>query len=1408
MVVPDLKNICEIMLAAEGFGEAKDLALKFVTLYRLNKELLSPLDHYDWGLRAVKSVLYIAGALKRGDPDVPERKVLLRALRDTNLAKLSKDDVYVFMGLIRALFPQLEVQKKEYPQMTDALKKACKELGNFTGENDIFVLKCLQYEEILHVRHSVFILGPTGCGKTQCWKTLQLALSYLGNRCVSSALNPKAISSNELYGFIHPQTKEWHDGVLSNIFRTYAQESKTKKNSKWIVLDGIIDAEWIESMNTVMDDNKMLTLVSNERIPLTDSMRMIFEVSHLKNASPATVSRAGVVFINESDLGWGSFKDKWLAARGDERESAYLESLFDKYVVTTFEYWKRSCKPVVAVMDINIVQTICFLLEGLLADLKDRTTELLERYFVFAVVWAFGGPLPSDGRIDYRLQFSTWWRKENAAVHIGETDTVFDFYVDATEKYEFRPWSALVKKYQPDPDVPLGSVTVQTSETVRMTRLMNLLVDRGKPVIMVGTAGTGKTNLMLSKLHSLDATTTIFRVISFNARTSSAGLQSIMEQSLEKRSGRVYGPIGRKKLIFFLDDVNMPTPDKYGTQEAMALLQQHYTYGFWYDRQKIVQKEVQDVMYVGAMNPKSGTFTILDRFLRHFALFATNMPSRTDLALIYKQILDAHFSTFSREVKAFCEPLTQATIELHSRVVKDFLPTAILFHYQWNMRELFNIFQGLCKANVKLHNDPTILVRLWSHECTRTFRDRMPSEIDAVKYDDHLTQVQRQFFNDMPADVFEMTSKVWAPFTTTKEGEENTYDEIQMDAALGFLTRKLGEYNSSLPKMDLVLFNQAVEHVCRIARITHNPRGNALLVGVGGSGKQSLARLASFINGLDIFQIQVTSSYSIFDFRTDVQELYKKCGLKGNDYAFIITDSQIVSMDMLMYLNDMLSSGNVPDLFNGDERDAVINSIINEVKASGEPDYTNPDVCWSYFINKTRAHLHISMCFSPVAGTFARWCRQFPALANTTVIDWFHPWPQDALLSVAQRFLASVQLGAPEMVVSVSEFMAACHEGVTATSTEFRSITGRYCYTTPKSFLELISFYQLLLHRKRTELSDKTERLVSGIDKIQQAAAQVSGLQEQLQKESVEVEEARQKTGVLMEHVARERSIVEEQSAIAGAEEAKTNKIVNEVEAFAAECARDLAAAGPLVEEAIAALNTLDKASLTELKSMGHPPEDVCLVASAVRVLTSDPRRIPPLSKRDWNSNKLMMANVTQWMKDLLAFDRDNIPQPCIDALQLYVTNPAFEPTSIVTKSVAAGGLCKWVIGMNAFHKVRCEVRPKEERLAEAQERLGLSRSQLKKVQDKVNDLKSKLDALMKQYQDAVDRSNEIEARARKTKQKMTLAERLVGGLATEKVRWKSTIEELKAQDALLVGDVLLAAAFVSYAGAVHSRVP
>ncbi|KAG5897820.1 hypothetical protein JTB14_011820 [Gonioctena quinquepunctata] len=300
MVVPDFELICEIMLVAEGFQDARVLARKFITLYTLCKELLSKQDHYDWGLRAIKSVLVVAGSLKRGDHGRPEEEVLMRALRDFNIPKIVSDDTPVFMGLIGDLFPALEVPRKRDAEFERTVKQAAIDLTLQPEDN--FILKVVQLEELLEVRHSVFIVGNAGTGKTEVWKTLFRTYMNIKKKPVCNDLNPKAVTNDELFGIINPATREWKDGLLSVLMRD--QANLPGDNPKWIILDGDIDPMWIESLNTVMDDNKVLTLASNERIALTPVMRLLFEISNLRTATPATVSRAGILYINPQDLGW------------------------------------------------------------------------------------------------------------------------------------------------------------------------------------------------------------------------------------------------------------------------------------------------------------------------------------------------------------------------------------------------------------------------------------------------------------------------------------------------------------------------------------------------------------------------------------------------------------------------------------------------------------------------------------------------------------------------------------------------------------------------------------------------------------------------------------------------------------------------------------------------------------------------------------------------------------------------------------------------------------------------------------------------------------------------------------------------------------------------------------------------
>ncbi|XP_074463654.1 dynein axonemal heavy chain 9 isoform X3 [Larus michahellis] len=1397
MVVPDFELICEIMLVAEGFIEARALARKFITLYQLCKELLSKQDHYDWGLRAIKSVLVVAGSLKRDDPERPEDQVLMRSLRDFNIPKIVTDDVPVFMGLIWDLFPALDVPRKRDLNFESFVRQAVLDLRLQAEDN--FVLKVVQLEELLTVRHSVFVVGNAGTGKSQVMRSLNKTYQIMKRRPVWTDLNPKAVTNDELFGIINPATREWKDGLFSSIMRELA--NITHDGPKWMVLDGDIDPMWIESLNTVMDDNKVLTLASNERIPLNPTMRLVFEISHLRTATPATVSRAGILYINASDLGWNPPVSSWIDRREIQSERANLTILFDKYLPICLDTLRTRFKKIIPIPEQSMVQMLCYLLECLLTEENtppDCPKELYELYFVFAAIWAFGGSMFQDQLVDYRVEFSKWWVAEFKTIKFPSQGTVFDFYIDPETK-KFEPWSKLIPQFEFDPEMPLQACLVPTAETVRVRYFMDRLLERQRPVMLVGNAGTGKSVLVGDKLSSLDTDTYVVKKVPFNYYTTSAMLQGVLEKPLDKKAGRNYGPPGTKKLIYFIDDLNMPEVDAYGTVQPHTLIRQHLDYGHWYDRTKLSLKEITNVQYVSCMNPTAGSFTINPRLQRHFCVFALSIPGQDALSRIYSTILMQHLTSgnFSGAVQKSAQQLIALALALHQKVAATFLPTAIKFHYVFNLRDFSNIFQGLLFSTPECLKQPQDLVKLYLHESNRVYRDKMVEERDYGTFDKIQLEMVKKFYEDIE-ETLEQTKRMNVYCHFAKGIGEPSYRPVptweQLNQILG---EALDNYNEVNAAMNLVLFEDAMCHICRINRILESPRGNALLVGVGGSGKQSLTRLAAFISSLEVFQVTLRKGYGVPDLKADLANQYLKAGVKNIGTVFLMTDAQVADEQFLVLVNDFLASGEIPDLFPDDEVENVINSVRNEVKGRGLVD--SRETCWKFFIERVRRQLKVALCFSPVGNKLRVRSRRFPAIVSCTAIDWFQEWPREALESVSLRFLRETETVEDSVKDSISKFMAYVHTSVNEISRLYLSNERRYNYTTPKSFLEQIKLYQNLLLKKGKDLKAKMERLENGLEKLNSTSAQVDELKAKLAAQEVDLKQKNEDADKLIQVVGLETEKVSREKAIADEEEQKVALITQEVEQKQKDCEEDLTKAEPALEAAQAALNTLNKKNLTELRSFGSPPSAVSNVTAAVMVLMAPGGKIP--KDRSWKAAKAAMARVDGFLDSLIKFNKENIHENCLKALQPYLEDPKFKPEFVTTKSYAAAGLCSWVVNIVRFHEVYCDVEPKRQALSKANAELAAAQEKLASIKAKIARLNENLAKLTAKFEKATSDKLKCQQEAEATACTIALANRLVGGLASENVRWVEAVKDFKQQQSTLCGDVLLITAFVSYLG-------
>ena len=175
MMIPNYALIAEITLYSEGFMQAKSLSEKMARLYSLSSEQLSKQKHYDFGMRAVKTVLVMAGQIKRKDRDTPEEVILIRAMRDSNVPKFLAADLPLFFGIIQDLFPTTVVPFIDYGKLQLAVENELrKEKKQIVPD---FVKKIIQLLETMIIRHGNMIVGCTGTGKTTVSRILMKALT-------------------------------------------------------------------------------------------------------------------------------------------------------------------------------------------------------------------------------------------------------------------------------------------------------------------------------------------------------------------------------------------------------------------------------------------------------------------------------------------------------------------------------------------------------------------------------------------------------------------------------------------------------------------------------------------------------------------------------------------------------------------------------------------------------------------------------------------------------------------------------------------------------------------------------------------------------------------------------------------------------------------------------------------------------------------------------------------------------------------------------------------------------------------------------------------------------------------------------------------------------------------------------
>ncbi|XP_027535095.1 dynein heavy chain 5, axonemal-like isoform X3 [Neopelma chrysocephalum] len=1353
MMVPDRSIIMRVKLASAGFRDNQVLSQKFYTLYKLCEEQLSKQVHYDFGLRNILSVLRTLGAVKRSNPQEPEKTVVMRVLRDMNLSKLVDEDEPLFMSLINDLFPGITLDKAGYPELQSAIQKQTEKAGLI--HHPPWILKLIQLYETQQVRHGMMTLGPTGAGKTKCINILMKAMTDCGAPHKEMRMNPKAITASQMFGTLDVATNDWTDGIFSTLWR---KTLKAKKGEHiWIVLDGPVDAIWIENLNSVLDDNKTLTLANGDRIPMSPNCKIIFEPHNIDNASPATVSRNGMVFMSSSVLDWKPILKAWLQTL-PVRYSDVLWNCFNAVFQDVMDFVFSAVTPKMSILECMYIKQAIDLLQGLLSDQDEKqlSENHLARLFIFAVMWSAGALLEPDDKMKMEL----FLRKHSAVKElpaVNEEETMFEFGIDSCGQWEH--WSKKVPEYiYPKDSVPeYTSILVPNVDSVRTDFLMHTIMRQGKAVLLIGEQGTAKT-VMIKVTNEI--------------------VRQLMEQkgfySLEK-------------------------PGEF--------------------------THVIDIQFVAAMiHPGGGRNDIPQRLKRQFTIYNCTLPSSSSIDKIFQTIAEGYFCEqrhFPAEICKLASALVSTSRQVWQMTKGKMLPTPAKFHYIFNLRDLSRIWQGILTVTSDVCQSISVLVALFQHECRRVIADRFISQNDKDWFEDTLEKIVsvehgQNLFEDKCTELYFVDFLRDVPETTGDEPDDaelkapKIYEPIpSLDYLAERLQMFMQQYNETVrgSKMDLVFFKDAIIHLIKISRIIRTPQGNALLVGVGGSGKQSLTRLASYIAGYESFQITLTRTYATNNLLDDLKILYRTAGQKGKGVVFIFTDNEVRDESFLEYMNNVLASGEVSNLFAQDEIGEITQDLIPAMKKEYPRRSPTGENLYNYFLARVRNNLHVVLCFSPVGEKFRTHALKFPGLISGCTMDWFQCWPKDALVAVAQHFLASYHIECTEEVKqSVVNTMGTIQDIVAEKCVEYFERYRRRTFVTPKSYLSFIGGYKAVYEERFASVGCLSERVRTGLAKLMEAEVSVNQLSEELAMKEKDLAVASKKADEVLLEVTMKAHAAEKVKMQVQTVKDKAQAIVDDIAIDKAAAEEKLEAAKPALEEAEAALQTIKPSDIATVRKLGKPPHLIMRIMDCVLLLFQ--RKIDAVTldkerqgvKPSWTEAQKLMNN-SGFLNMLLTFQKDSITGETVELLEPYLDMEDYnlETAKKVCGNVA--GLCSWTQAMAYFYGINKEVLPLKANLALQEGRLAAAQMELNSAQIQLDEKQMELDEVQAMYDAAVKEKQALLDDAEACRRKMNNATALIEGLGGEKLRWTASSKNFQNQIIDLVGNVLLATGFLSYSG-------
>ncbi|KAI9564905.1 hypothetical protein GHT06_008646 [Daphnia sinensis] len=1339
MSEPDIELIAEVILYSQGFRDAQTIGKKLVDIFRLAQKLLSRQQHYDWGLRALKSVLRTAGDALRtslatgNSDDQVEYTTVVRALNFNTLSKLTTADSALFLGLVADVFPKAQQSNDVmHVQLVDVITNCCQEMGLMPLDRQL--KKIFEVYEQAKQRMGVVIVGPPQTGKSTVCAILKKVLQHQKRKVQAYTMNPKAISRVHLLGLIDPATREWTDGVLTKIARLIVSESET---TSWVVCDGDVDPEWIEALNSVLDDNRLLTMASGERIKFGPDVNFMFETHDLTYASPATISRMGVVYFSEDDMDFRIVVRSWLLEQPDEVQKS-LHSLIEAYFYKAIDWLSKNGEAVVTVSTLTTIR-------GILSHLKFCKTK---KQFVNGLLKGGGANLTAQSRTSFGQMILSMCGEKTPDVENPFLST-YDAKLDALvipnpNELDSTLWNDEQKLLVPTINLQVAYQMIQP------------WFNNKEHVLVVGPEACGKSLLVEHCVRQIRST----RVVIFNC-TASTTPQDVLHKLLQNSiiisssNGQILVPREATLLILYMKDLNIVVPDKWGTCQLTAFLEQIINYKGCYDNncEWLIMENIQLVCTLN-LDHSQGRFQLSPRFISLLRVAAIGEPLLKELEMLTSCYLSASLKQEKALVaKPMLQKMTSFMVIFNGEMKRNLVP-ANNFQILFTTRHLTSWAENLARYEIRWDDTNAVIMTL-GYEACRIYRDKLVTNEQRTQFDGLLNQLFNEEWKMSPLTPGGLL------FTTCRSKKQGLVP-VTLSEWDKIMRKTLEQYGRENEPLDIEMLPELQQTVVRADRVLSSADGRSLLlIGRSGVGRHTTIKLLSVMHHAQVMTPYPGRNYGRKQFMNDLKLAMHSAGVDDDLVYFVLEDHHFTDASFYAMIDSLLASGEVPGMYSAEESDALL-APLKELAA--DEGYSGS--LFSFYAQRVRKRLRVIYVMDCAKTAYETIVGTHPSMYKYSDAIWMENWTKTSMMAVASRILLKDERAEKELEKSVQIYDSLDPS-----------------LKCPRRYVSFIQTFSSICGKKTQRISEQQERIQTGVSKLSEARELVAqlqaeaGQQEQLlAQKQMEAKAALQKITDTIQSAGVKRDEMQDlRSTIANENVALTTR--------KQAIDQELAEIEPLLMEARAAVSDIRNEALSEIRSLRAPPE-------VIRDILEGVLRLMGILDTSWTSMKSFLAK-RGIKEDIRSFDARKISVDSRRAVEQLLNR---RKESFDDKVAPA-----WVRANVSYSRVLERITPLEQEQANLRRNLEAAEDNMNRLATGLNDVDKQVALLRDQLSVSTREASEIEIGLKKARQTLSVSQNLVLELADEYDRWRLQLEELEQDRQNVAFHALLAAAFINF---------